>query len=31
MTFDGRDGTRDRTDFYLAALNSHGYRRFGSF
>ena len=23
MVFDGRDGTKDRTDFYLAALNSH--------
>ena len=26
MTFDGRDGSEDRTDFFLAALNSHdGY------
>ena len=26
MVFDGRDGSKDRTDFYLAALNSHdGY------
>jgi hypothetical protein len=26
MTFDGPDGSQDRTDFYLAALNSHdGY------
>jgi hypothetical protein len=26
MTFDGHDGSKDRTDFYLAALNSHdGY------
>ena len=26
MIFDGKDGSRDRTDFYLAALNSHdGY------
>ena len=23
MTFDGSDGSKDRTDFYLAALNSH--------
>ncbi len=23
MTFDGVDGSKDRTDFYLAALNSH--------
>lgn len=23
MTFDGKDGSKDRTDFYLAALNSH--------
>lgn len=23
MVFDGKDGTKDRTDFYLAALNSH--------
>jgi phage/plasmid-like protein (TIGR03299 family) len=23
MVFDGRDGSKDRTDFYLAALNSH--------
>ena len=23
MVFDGIDGTKDRTDFYLAALNSH--------
>jgi phage/plasmid-like protein (TIGR03299 family) len=23
MVFDGRDGSTDRTDFYLAALNSH--------
>ena len=23
MTFEGRDGTKDRTDWYLAALNSH--------
>ncbi|KPN46866.1 DUF932 domain-containing protein [Mycobacterium intracellulare] len=23
IVFDGRDGTADRTDFYLAALNSH--------
>jgi phage/plasmid-like protein (TIGR03299 family) len=23
MTFDGRDESKDRTDFYLAALNSH--------
>lgn len=23
MVFDGKDGTEDRTDFYLAALNSH--------
>ncbi|AFV14914.1 MULTISPECIES: DUF932 domain-containing protein [Mycobacterium] len=23
MVFDGKDGTTDRTDFYLAALNSH--------
>jgi phage/plasmid-like protein (TIGR03299 family) len=23
MVFDGRDGSRDRTEFYLAALNSH--------
>lgn len=23
MVFDGKDGTQDRTDFYLAALNSH--------
>jgi phage/plasmid-like protein (TIGR03299 family) len=23
MVFDGRDGTKDRTEFYLAALNSH--------
>jgi hypothetical protein len=26
ITFDGKDGSKDRTDFYLAALNSHdGY------
>jgi hypothetical protein len=26
MTFEGRDGSKDRTDWYLAALNSyHGY------
>ena len=26
MTFEGRDGSKDRTDSYLAALNSHdGY------
>ncbi|MGO9031958.1 DUF932 domain-containing protein [Mycobacterium sp.] len=26
MVFDGKDGSKDRTDFYLAALNSHdGY------
>ena len=26
MSFDGVDGSNDRTDFYLAALNSHdGY------
>jgi phage/plasmid-like protein (TIGR03299 family) len=23
MSFDGKDGSNDRTDFYLAALNSH--------
>lgn len=23
MTFDGHDGTKDRTDWYIAALNSH--------
>ncbi len=23
MVFDGKDGSKDRTDFYLAALNSH--------
>jgi phage/plasmid-like protein (TIGR03299 family) len=23
ITFDGKDGSKDRTDFYLAALNSH--------
>ena len=23
MVFDGRDGSQDRTDFYIAALNSH--------
>jgi phage/plasmid-like protein (TIGR03299 family) len=23
MTFDGRDGSQDRTDWYIAALNSH--------
>jgi hypothetical protein len=29
MTFDGVDGSKDRTDFYLAALSSHdGYSKF---
>ena len=29
MVFDGIDGSKDRTDFYLAALNSHdGYQTF---
>jgi hypothetical protein len=27
MTFDGTDGPKDRTDFYLAALNSHDGHR----
>ena len=30
MTFDGVDGSKDRTDFYLAALNSHCHRSFDS-
>jgi phage/plasmid-like protein (TIGR03299 family) len=28
MVFDGRDGSKDRTEFYLAALNSHGSSAF---
>jgi phage/plasmid-like protein (TIGR03299 family) len=28
MTFEGRDGSKDRTDWYLAALNSHGSSKF---
>jgi Domain of unknown function (DUF932) len=28
VVFDGKDGSKDRTDFYLAALNSHGSSAF---